>query len=559
MKEENYFFKLSRYGDRLLDWYAAHPDAVRPETQAQRGARVHPAGLARLLDQPDVDSSGACRSRGTTATSPTSGSTRSPTTSPPSATARTRTVRAAGGRAHHLIGKDILRFHCVYWPAMLLSAGLEPPTGFHVHGFLLVGGEKMSKTRLNQITPADLVADFGVDGFRYHFLRGRAVRPRRRLLLRGDGRPLQQRPRQQPRQPAVAGRDGRREAVRRRRTGAASRQPARRGRGVGLRARPRRRGTASQPSEALEATWRLIRATNADLEANEPWKAEPGPEVDAVLGDALEVLRIVAVLAAPAIPPAAEEIWRRIGLSGSVRTNGSPRRRAGASTRAGSPVEKGAPLFPPHCGAVLTCAGPTTTATSTPSALHGARPRRWRRPARRASIGMITIGTDAIRSRMAIDDRGRPRRRVGNGRSAPPRRDGRRRHDRRRCFDEPEGGRRSGSAGSTTTTTTRLGASSARCSPRRSRSRTSASSPLVIHTREAWDDTFDILTAEGVPERTVFHCFTGGADEAARCLDHRRVPVVQRHRHVPESRRCARWRSSGARSIVCSSRPTPRT
>jgi TatD DNase family protein len=43
--------------------------------------------------------------------------------------------------------------------------------------------------------------------------------------------------------------------------------------------------------------------------------------------------------------------------------------------------------------------------------------------------------------------------------------------------------------------------------------------PLVIHTREAWDETFDILTAEGVPERTVFHCFSGGADEAARCLD----------------------------------------
>ena len=56
------------------------------------------------------------------------------------------------------------------------------------------------------------------------------------------------------------------------------------------------------PSEALEATWRLIRETNAYLEANEPWKAEPGPEVDAVLGDALEALRIVAVLASPGHP-----------------------------------------------------------------------------------------------------------------------------------------------------------------------------------------------------------------------------------------------------------------
>ena len=72
---------------------------------------------------------------------------------------------------HHLIGKDILRFHCVYWPAMLLAAGIDPPADIYVHGFLLVGGEKMSKTGLNQIAPGDLVDDFGVDGFRYHFLR----------------------------------------------------------------------------------------------------------------------------------------------------------------------------------------------------------------------------------------------------------------------------------------------------------------------------------------------------------------------------------------------------
>src|SRR4029077_18482984 len=75
--------------------------------------------------------------------------------------------------------KDILRFHCVYWPAMLLAAGEEPPHRLHVHGYLLVGGEKMSKTRLKQVAPGDLVggstekgfAPIGVDGFRYHFLR----------------------------------------------------------------------------------------------------------------------------------------------------------------------------------------------------------------------------------------------------------------------------------------------------------------------------------------------------------------------------------------------------
>ena len=58
-----------------------------------------------------------------------------------------------------------------------------------------------------------------------------------------------------------------------------------------------------------------------------------------------------------------------------------------------------------------------------------------------------------------------------------------------------------------------------RRSPPRSSSRTTTALPLVIHTRDAWDDTFDILAAEGVPERTIFHCFTGGPDEARRCLD----------------------------------------
>ena len=75
------------------------------------------------------------------------------------------------------MGKDILRFHAVYWPAMLMAAGEEPPKCVFAHGWLLVGGEKMSKTRLNQIAPADLIATFGVDGFRHHLLRDQAFGP----------------------------------------------------------------------------------------------------------------------------------------------------------------------------------------------------------------------------------------------------------------------------------------------------------------------------------------------------------------------------------------------
>jgi methionyl-tRNA synthetase len=102
----------------------------------------------------------------------------------------------------------------------------------------------------------------------------------------------------------------------------------------------------AQPSRALEATWNLIRATNAHLEQHEPWKMEPGSAVDAVMGDALEALRIVVILANPALPTTSQEIWRRIGLAGRIDEC-----RVGVDTQwglypGGSVVEKGEPLFP---------------------------------------------------------------------------------------------------------------------------------------------------------------------------------------------------------------------
>ena len=128
-------------------------------------------GLAGLLDEPHVDLRGACRCRGTPkhvayvwADALFNYCTAVGYGTDPERFAKWWPVD------YHLVGKDILRFHAVYWPAMLMAAGIEPPRCVFAHGWLLVGGEKMSKTRLNQIAPADLVADFGVDGFRYHFM-----------------------------------------------------------------------------------------------------------------------------------------------------------------------------------------------------------------------------------------------------------------------------------------------------------------------------------------------------------------------------------------------------
>src|SRR5262245_56299946 len=201
------------------------------------------------------------------------------------------------------------------------------------------------KTALNQLPPAELVDEFGVDGFRHHFLRDTPFGPDGdfsyeamvarynsdlannlgNLLSRvatvvdskcGGVGPA---PRADSPLAAVAS-----EAYE-----AAAKAWA-----------------AVQPSVALDATWRLIRETNALLEANEPWKSEPGPAVDAVLGDALEALRIVAVLASPAVPRTSEEVWRRIGLDGTAAGQRLPEAAAWGAYPGGLAVDKGAPLFP---------------------------------------------------------------------------------------------------------------------------------------------------------------------------------------------------------------------
>jgi methionyl-tRNA synthetase len=104
--------------------------------------------------------------------------------------------------------------------------------------------------------------------------------------------------------------------------------------------------TAFQPSVGLEVTWKLIAAANAALEQAEPWKRDPGPDVDDVLGDALEVLRLVAILASAAMPSVCQQIWQRIGLPGSPTDGDFQAVTTWGGYVGGRPVEKGDPLFP---------------------------------------------------------------------------------------------------------------------------------------------------------------------------------------------------------------------
>lgn len=166
--EETWFFRLSKYQQPLLDLYRDNPDFVRPEARRNEIMRFVEGGLSDL------------------SVSRTSFDWGVPVPDSPGhvmyvwVDALTNYLTGAGYPDHemkhwpadlHLIGKDIVRFHAVYWPAFLMSAGIALPKSVFGHGFVLHRGEKMSKSVGNVIDPLDLTAAFGVDALRYFLLR----------------------------------------------------------------------------------------------------------------------------------------------------------------------------------------------------------------------------------------------------------------------------------------------------------------------------------------------------------------------------------------------------
>ena len=345
LEEENYFFRLSAFQQPLIDWYAANPDIVLPDPKRNEALSFIKGGLNDIsITRTSID-----------------WGVRVPWDDKHVFyvwyDALINYVTAIGygedqerfdawwPSVHHLIGKEIIRFHCVWWPAMCMAAGIDPPAHVQVHGWLLLGGDKMSNSSVNRIAPADLTAEYGVDPIRYHLLRdvplgsdgefsAEGISARYNSDLANNlGNLLS-------RVATVVGS----------KCGGVGPSPDVSSRLAGVAAEVLVETTAAwnagAPHLALESTWRLIRETNAELEAAEPWKAEPGPAVDAVLGSALEVLRIVAILIVPAMPSSAVEIWRRIGLDGDPADRRLPEAGAWGGYPGGLPVEKGAPLFP---------------------------------------------------------------------------------------------------------------------------------------------------------------------------------------------------------------------
>ena len=331
MKEENYFFKLSAFTEQLLDRYENTPDAVRPE-----GYRNEVLGLLRQ-DVRDISISRSSISWGV----PVPWDDKHVFYVWYDALINYATAVGYGAdderfaewwpATHHVIGKDIIRFHCVFWPAMLLAAGITDLPRFFVHGWLLIGGEKMSKSKLNSVTPKELVEGddeagyvaFGVDGFRYHFLRDPAFGPDgefsyESMISRYNNDLANQYGNLVQRVITVTNKQ------------CGDRSPAPspdsplKSVAETAVAETIANWERAQPPMALDATWRLVRETNEYLAANEPWKMDPGPDLDRVMGDALEALRIVTILADPAIPTGAQRVWERIGLSGRVKDQRIP-------------------------------------------------------------------------------------------------------------------------------------------------------------------------------------------------------------------------------------------
>ncbi|MGO2153974.1 MAG: methionine--tRNA ligase, partial [Brevibacterium aurantiacum] len=170
-EEESYFFRLSNYQDKLLELYKNHPEFIGPDSRRNEVASFVASGLKDLSVSRTTFDWGV----------PVPGNEKH--VMYVWIDALTNYLTAAGYPDDqerldkwwpadvHIIGKDIIRFHSVYWPAFLMSAGIELPKRVHAHGFLFNAGEKMSKSVGNVVDPIDLVDAFGLDTLRFFLFR----------------------------------------------------------------------------------------------------------------------------------------------------------------------------------------------------------------------------------------------------------------------------------------------------------------------------------------------------------------------------------------------------
>ena len=324
VSEENYFFKLSAFEHRLLEFYEANPAFMQPESTRREVISFVRGGLKDLSVSRTSFSWGI----------PVPGDEKHVIYVWLDALANYITALGYGTENDekfkkywpadiHLIGKEISRFHCVYWPAFLMAAGIEPPRSVRANGWLLFDQGKMSKSRGNIVRAETVHAVLGSDALRYFLLReipfgqdgnfsfDALVQRYNGDLANGYGNLVSR----------VVN------MVHKYFGGVVQEPGGESAAETALRQSAQRTLSEFAPqfddlnfSDALKTLWALVAETDGYLTANAPWK-KPADRSDAdhvalqarVLATAAEAIRIITALVYPVLPDAAAKVWRQLG------------------------------------------------------------------------------------------------------------------------------------------------------------------------------------------------------------------------------------------------------
>ncbi len=355
LKEDTYFFRLSKYEKPLLEYYEKHPEFVQPESRRNEVASFVRGGLKDLSVSRTSFTWGV----------PVPGNPKhvmyvwfdalanywTAVQSPPELQRYWN-----DGKVVHLVGKDIVRFHAIYWPAFLMSAGLPLPTTVYAHGFLTFNGQKMSKSLRNAVDPVGIARGFGgvcggdeagADVLRYQLLRAIAFgqdgdfdlsqmverynadlgKNLGNLLARTLGLCAKM---TEGKVPEAAFDETLREPVLREWKAALE------------------HWGALAPHRALEATWAIASLANQYVDKAAPWaedKKGNKERVKQILGTLLTVLEALSRLVWPVLPKKSDEMRAQLGLQ-PLKVGGDQLAPQLVPLKAGTALAPASPLFP---------------------------------------------------------------------------------------------------------------------------------------------------------------------------------------------------------------------